>query len=226
MSKLKSFSFHFFVLSESKHNVLKRADVNLDNLDNMLEMAKKDYEGATKEYNAAKKALNIADKKKDEAKNWYEKVYCHVSFLKRKDYIEGLFCRFPHIGQQIFQQLDNKTLNKCKSVSKLWRKSVNDDKTIWIRKIQEYLSMTKSSVTKSLQKLSLETLKDLVELLKVNFYHEKWDNEKPSTIDMLFACVENTYLKYENKNWDENTLFLVKLIINDLENKNPIRKSR
>ena len=192
----------------------------------MLELAKKDYEAATKEYNAAKEALNIADKKKDEAENWYKKLYYNVSFLKHKDYIEGLFCRFPHIGKQIFQLLDNESLNKCKRVNKLWRRSINIDKTIWIRKIQEYLSMPKLSVAKSLKKSSLETLKELGELLKGNFHVEKYDNEKPSTIDMLFACVENTFLKYENKNWDENTLLLVKLIVNDLENKNPISKSR
>ena len=46
--------------------------------------------------------------------------------------------RFPKVGQDIFKQLDNKTLANCKMVSRTWNDFNNQNKLIWIRKIQKH----------------------------------------------------------------------------------------
>ena len=46
----------------------------------------------------------------------------------RKDQIEDTFLRFSHIGEQIFDQLDNKTLVKCREVSKPWQNLIDSAK--------------------------------------------------------------------------------------------------
>ena len=41
--------------------------------------------------------------------------------------------RFPHITEQIFQQLDNKTLGNCRETSKSWMTCINDNNLSWLR---------------------------------------------------------------------------------------------
>ena len=40
----------------------------------------------------------------------------------RKGCIEETFWRFPHIGEQIFEELDNTSLLKCFEINKCWKK--------------------------------------------------------------------------------------------------------
>ena len=104
--------------------------------------------------------------------------------------------------------------------------------------------MSNSSVTKSLRKVTSKNLKEIVDLLEW-YDSKKEDDIKLSTIQILFALIDNirkcvynlekviqpcaNCLKYDPKNtdeksslnYDENVLFLIKLIINNLENKNP-----
>ena len=108
---------------------------------------------------AVEEALKIAKNKAKEALIEYKNAKFQVDIIKRKNHIEEIFWRFPHVGQQIFKHLDNQSLAKCQIVSPLWKKSIEDDKIIWIRIIQEFISMPEKSVAKSLQKSSLKNLK-------------------------------------------------------------------
>ena len=48
--------------------------------------------------------------------------------------MEELIARFPHIAEQIFQQLNNKSLTNCQEVSKSWLKFIDDNRNMsWIR---------------------------------------------------------------------------------------------
>ena len=49
--------------------------------------------------------------------------------------IKNVLLRFPHLGQQIFQILDNQDLNKCLKVSRYCKTFIEDQKFFWIRKI-------------------------------------------------------------------------------------------
>ena len=47
--------------------------------------------------------------------------------------MDCLIARFPHIAEQIFCQLDNKSLTKCREVTKSWQKFIDDKNLPWIR---------------------------------------------------------------------------------------------
>ena len=47
--------------------------------------------------------------------------------------MEDLITRFQHISEQIFEQLDNKSLTTCRKVSKSWQKFVDNKNFAWIR---------------------------------------------------------------------------------------------
>ena len=49
--------------------------------------------------------------------------------------IKNVLLRFPHLGQQIFQILDNQDLNKCLKVSRYCKTFIEDQKFFWIRRI-------------------------------------------------------------------------------------------
>ena len=52
--------------------------------------------------------------------------------------MEQLILRFSHVTEQIFQQLENKDLAKCREVKKLWQKFIDEQKTIPLRKLQAW----------------------------------------------------------------------------------------
>ena len=52
--------------------------------------------------------------------------------------MEEFLARFPGIGREIFNQLDNKNLTKCKEVSRYQCEFLEDDCLLWTRMIEKY----------------------------------------------------------------------------------------
>ena len=54
----------------------------------------------------------------------------------KRERMEDLIFRFPFVAQQIFEKLDNKSLTKCREVSKMWKDFIDDRNYSWIRIIK------------------------------------------------------------------------------------------
>ena len=54
-----------------------------------------------------------------------------------------------NIGRDIFDSLNNKSLNRCKKSSRLWREFIDDQKFTWIRMIKKYVRLSNKSFPKS-----------------------------------------------------------------------------
>ena len=52
-------------------------------------------------------------------------------------YMDKQFARFPHISEEIFDQLDNQNLVKCRRISKSWCNYLDDQKILYIRIIKQ-----------------------------------------------------------------------------------------
>ena len=52
--------------------------------------------------------------------------------------LSSVLKRFPHLGVEIFNNLDNKNLTKCKEVSRYQRKFLEEKKLLWTRMIEKY----------------------------------------------------------------------------------------
>ena len=73
--------------------------------------------------------------------------------------MENILCTFPHIFQQILDELDLKSLADCRLVAKSWLSFVDNSKSNWIRMIR--------------QLINLGSVMDLRENpYKKNFFHE------------------------------------------------------
>ena len=55
--------------------------------------------------------------------------------------MEEVFFRFPHLKEDIFNALDNKTFANCKEVSKLWYNNLDDQKFIQERRVRVFQVM-------------------------------------------------------------------------------------
>ena len=49
--------------------------------------------------------------------------------------MEFIILRTPHVSQQIFEQLDIKSLKDCREVTKSWQKSINRKNLTWLQNI-------------------------------------------------------------------------------------------
>ena len=55
------------------------------------------------------------------------------SFTDLSLVMRDLILRFPHVAEQIFQQLDNEDLAKSREVEKLWKKFIDERNYPWLR---------------------------------------------------------------------------------------------
>ena len=53
--------------------------------------------------------------------------------------MEEIFERFPGLGKRILQQLDSRNVAESRKVNERWKRFIDQDKTIWIRRIQKHI---------------------------------------------------------------------------------------
>ena len=201
---------------------------------------------------AAEQAIKDAYRKAHEAKENYEAAKFQVEAIKRKNHIEEIFWRFPHIGEQILDQLDDKSVPKFLEVSRWWQKFMDEAKVVKIRQIQKYISISNSAIRKRLLKQSWNKLKELTHLLHfLTFLLVRFENDpvtqKTKTNAMLFKLIsdggkddyeahcqinkeqckgcskynENFLNEKSSLNYKEMSTFLIELIIDNIDDKNP-----
>ena len=51
--------------------------------------------------------------------------------------MEEAFIRFPHLSEQIYQQLDNKNLNKSRKIGRVWQRYIDYEDLPWQRIMAE-----------------------------------------------------------------------------------------
>ena len=84
-----------------------------------------------------------------------------VEAIKIKGQIEETFLRFPHVGEQIFEQLDDQSLFKCQRVSKPWRYFITENKILSIELLRKCTLISKARLKKSLRKHDIKSVQNL-----------------------------------------------------------------
>ena len=80
--------------------------------------------------------------------------------------MEKVFLRFGHLGEEIFNSLDDKTLTDCSKVGKNWNSFIKNKKFFWIRIIKKYDKISngfhidcQQKWNKLFQKIGIEDIK-------------------------------------------------------------------
>ena len=63
----------------------------------------------------------------------------HFSKIASKDVsltMDMVIVRFPRVDQKIIEQLDDKSLTKCRKVSRTFGPFIDDQKQLWVSRVQ------------------------------------------------------------------------------------------
>ena len=147
-----------------------------------------------------------------------------VEVFKRKRNIEELFWRFPHIGEQILEKIDNPSVANCRQVNKWWCNFVDTGKALLIRKIQRHICIKSEKLTQSLNNLSMEVLKSFENNARMKrFFADLADVYGSHTVE---KCRKNVFMKLISGSNPEPCIHLVcDLMLDNMEVKNPTCKS-
>ena len=108
-----------------------------------------------------------------------------IAVLKKQPDMEDLIK--DHIGQQIFEQLDVKSLINCKQVNKSWKALINNKKIICFKIIKLNSNAPATSIRKILQKLDMESAIKIINDMRKTY---KWFPASNMEINpRRFACM-------------------------------------
>ena len=136
------------------------AQTNLAKKESLVKKARNKLKKLEKQVDKAEEELEAAERE-------WEVAQFQVEIVKRKRNIEEIFWRFPHIGKQILEKIDNPSLANCRQVNKWWCNFV-EGKALLIRKIQRHICISSEKVRKSLNNLSLEILSQFEDHARVD----------------------------------------------------------
>ena len=100
--------------------------------------------------------------------------------------MEEIFLRFPHIGERIFEEIDNRTITKCREVTKSWNTFLS------FRIINMYTDLSKSMIKQILNECPEETAQSFAIKLGIFCYGFKFISKKKDYINWLKS--KNVYL--------------------------------
>ena len=108
-----------------------------------------------------RKAAEQAELDAWEAENDVLAIELEIEVVKRHGCIEETFWRFPHIGEQIFEELDETTLFKCLEINKWWQKIIIDRKIRQINQLEKHTYINASILKRALGNKDFETVQKL-----------------------------------------------------------------
>ena len=100
---------------------------------------------------------------------------------------EDVILRIPHLGEEIFDKLDNQSVTKCVEVNEMLQNVIYEQKSYWIRKIKRFFDganiLFRNEWVKLLKRPSLKIAK----LMFLAIQHLK-DQVKNNNYYSIFLC--------------------------------------
>ena len=93
--------------------------------------------------------------------------------------MEEIITRFPHLGEQIFDQLKGKDLQKCREVEESWKIFIDRQKFPWIRVIKELLRQPDKDWKEVAKRSNVETVRNLASAVYDHYvgYKNDWETD-------------------------------------------------
>ena len=94
--------------------------------------------------------------------------------------MEEIITRFPHLGEQIFDQLKGKDLQKCREVEESWKIFIDSQKSQWIRVIKKHLRQPDKDWKEVAKISNVETVRNLASAVYDHYvrYGIRYDDSK------------------------------------------------
>ena len=149
----------------------------------------------------------------------------------KTQFLDEMMLRFPHIAQAVFEELDNKSLKKCRIASRTCCDFIDKQKFYWIRKIQNCVDMKKyqQQWNKVLKSTPTEDVKEMFEGLNIHWnmiLTGKYGKSKSSPLHII--AVQRYDAKWAPSQWsplhiaaEQGNLEFSKYIIEKTNDPNP-----
>ena len=85
--------------------------------------------------------------------------------------MEEVILRFPHLGRQIFEKLDNQSLSKCRIIGKTWKSFIDNEKFPTFAIIKKISNASDKSIWKRLRMQTKEESNNFLTGL-INIYRK------------------------------------------------------
>ena len=108
-----------------------------------------------------RKAVEQVETKTREAEHLNKAIKMETEANKIKGQIEDMFLRFPHIGEQILEKLEDDSLSKCQKVSKPWKDFITKNKVWPIEVLRKNTMIPKARLKKTMHKHELKIVQKL-----------------------------------------------------------------
>ena len=118
--------------------------------------------------------------------------------------MEEIITRFPHLGEQIFEQLNRKDLKKCRKVKESWRIFIDRQNFPWIRVIKKRLKLDKDW-KEVLQRSSVKIVKNLASA--VYDHYVGFDDQETDSHDDKEDVTEDQGILLVNIYFSPNKLY-------------------
>ena len=93
--------------------------------------------------------------------------------------LANLASRFPHLGEAIFDQVDDKTLINCRKMSQIWCQIIDGQRNTWLRLLKKYIG-------------KFDDRDDVTEKLYALYFSSKTPDQKRK--ELYIICKEALYL--------------------------------
>ena len=134
-----------------------------------------------------------------------------IGAKKVKDQIEEAVLRFPHLGEQIFEILDDQSLLKCQKVSRQWKVFITEMKALPIELLQKCTLIPKARLKKSLQKHDIKIVQKLANCA-INEHKSMSTHNVPTRAGQAKLVYHMIFKKY----LDNMQYFLIELILQNV----------
>ena len=133
-----------------------------------------------------------------------------------KGQIEETFLRFPHLGEQILENLDNQSLLKCKQVSRQWSDFIIKTKALPIELLRKYTFIPVARLKKSLQNHENKIIQKLANCA-INEHKSMPTPGNTGQARLIYQMVSKKYLH-------NIQYFLIELMLQNITDKNLTKK--
>ena len=124
-----------------------------------------------------------------------------------KPRINEVLTRFPHIGKQIFANLDDQNLTKCREVCDPWMTFLDNEKLIWTRMILSYIEETNSwNWQKFLSTTSTHILFKIARRISLFYKNEEICTSFPGSIHVEMSPLHFAAMMYDDTNYCVNLI--------------------
>ena len=120
-------------------------------------------------------AFVLAEKEALEAKNnvrAMELEILKIDAIKVQGQFEETFSKFPHIAEQIFENLDVQNFTKCQEASRGWKQFISESKPLskpYFQQLEIFTGISKSIIKKSLENYELQTIQKMTNCASMSY---------------------------------------------------------